>query len=222
MGIAIMILFGSLLSADSAQGPTDLQKYMESPDYRTRWYAAREYYHLGKETRRLNREETVALVAHLKSDPECGVKILVTLALPYAEDKDWVVRPLIDALRDRDEASSGGGNVPAYAAAALAAIGDARALQPMREWLDYLKSNPRVYPHSRDLLMRIANRDISVLEKKLSEHERAAGNTAAAVAEATSCSDRLSVAKEGGRCRPRLSRCCAWRRARGRCVWSSE
>lgn len=179
MSLANVVLCGLLLSATpvaqraAATGTMELRRYMESSDPGTRAYAAIEYYHLGKETRRLTKEEIDILLAHLKSDSEPDVKLKVTLALPYAENTDWVVGPLIAALKDRDDVSSGGGNVPAYAAVALAKTGDTRALKPMREWLEYIESNPSVYRERRQSLIVATNKAISELSTNIGKSKKA-------------------------------------------------
>jgi hypothetical protein len=111
-------LFGTLvaLSVPPASRATDqnldeLRQKLASPDYATRKAVVTELLKVG-EKRPLNEEEIDLLLPHLKSDSDWRIKVRITAVLPYAKNPDWVLQPLISAIEDRDEKSSGGGNVP--------------------------------------------------------------------------------------------------------------
>jgi hypothetical protein len=87
--------------------------------------------------------------------------------LLYAKDSESVIEPLIAAMQDRDEKSSGEGNVPLYASGTLVELRDARALKPLYEWLEYIESNPGVYPHTRKALIEGTKRHIAKLEENV-------------------------------------------------------
>ena len=166
----------SLLSPPNAscaekQDLEEMRQKLASPDYETRKSVVTELCDLGSQ-RPLNREEIDLLLPHLKSDSDWRIKVRITDVLGYAANPDWVVEPLIAALQDTDEKSSGSGNVPGYAAGALARLGDARAQKPLRGWLEYLDSHPVAYPHVRDVLIEQARKNVSELEKKIADRKR--------------------------------------------------
>lgn len=143
-----------------------LKQQLASPDYETRKSAVTELLHTG-EKRKLSKQEIDLLLPLLKSDPDWRIKVRITGVLPYAENADWVLTPLLDALNDRQEEGNGGGNVPSYACSNLSRLGDGRALKPMQEWLEYLESHPNVYPGLREKLIDNARKSISELQEKL-------------------------------------------------------
>jgi hypothetical protein len=70
------------------------------------------------------------------------------------------------ALQERDDDASGGGNLQIYSCKALAKIGDPTALPAMREWLSYLKSNPKEFKSRMDDLIKMTGQSIRELEEK--------------------------------------------------------
>jgi hypothetical protein len=126
-----------------------------------------ELLHVG-EKRPLKKEEIDLLLPHLQSDADWRIKVRITLVLTYAADRGWVLQPLIMALQDRDDKSSGGGNVPYAACWALARLGDSRGLQPMEDWLRFLESHPKAYgEYLHDDLTKGTKLRIGELKSKL-------------------------------------------------------
>jgi hypothetical protein len=76
------------------------------------------------------------------------------------------LQPLVSAVEDRDEKSSGGGNVPSYACWALAQLGDSRGLEPAEDWLHYLESHPKVYGDLHESLVEHAEKHLGELKSK--------------------------------------------------------
>lgn len=146
----------------------DLKARLASLDYETRKSAVTDLLYTGQK-RPLSEQEINLLLPHLKSDSDWRIKVRITSVLPSAQNPEWVLTPLLDALQDRQSESSGEGNVPGYACKNLARLGNARALTPMREWLEYLESHPDIYPMARDDEIKQAKRWISELETKLKD-----------------------------------------------------
>lgn len=144
----------------------DLKTRLSSPDYETRKSVVTELFHVG-EKRPLKKEEVDLLLPHLKSDPDWRIKVRITHVLPYATNSDWVLQPLISALQDRDEHSSGTGNVPLSACEALVRLGDSRGLQPVEDWLHYLEAHQKVYGDLHDFLVTEAEKYFAELKSKL-------------------------------------------------------
>jgi len=111
--VALLECSNPSLSWAADQNLNELRQELASTNYETRVAAVTEMLHLG-EKRLLNKEEIDLLLPHLKSDSDWRIKCRVTLVLPRAANPDWVLEPLISALQDRSEESSGGGNVPSY------------------------------------------------------------------------------------------------------------
>ena len=144
----------------------DLKTRLSSSDYETRKSVVTELLQAG-EKRPLKKEEIDLLLPHLRSDADWRIKVRITYVLPYAADREWVLQPLITALQDRDDKSSGGGNVPSYSCKALARLGDSRGLQPAEDWLRYLESHPKAYGDLDDDLVKLAKKHIAELKSKL-------------------------------------------------------
>ena len=153
------------------EGIDILRRNMASPDYETRKSVVTNVFYQG-EKRPLKKDEIDLLLSDLKSDTDWRIKVKIICALRYAENTDWVLQPLIAALQDREETSSGQGNVPVYASKALVRLGDARAIEPLREWLQYLERHPDAYPDLREIIIENANADVAALEKALEEKGR--------------------------------------------------
>jgi hypothetical protein len=149
-----------------------LRQKLASPDYENRRSAVTELLYVG-EKRPLKKEEIDLLLPHLQSDADWRIKVRITLVLPYAADRGWVLQPLIMALQDRDDKLGGGGNVPSGACRALARLGDSRGLQPIKDWLRFLESHPKAYGDLHDDLIRGAKESIAELKSKL---EKAGSN----------------------------------------------
>jgi HEAT repeat protein len=146
----------------------NLKQRLASPDYETRKSAVSDLVQVGQ-TRKLTKQEIDLLLPHLKSDADWRIKVRITAVLPHAENTEWVLTPLLEALKDRDDASSGKGNVPSSACKSLARLGDARALKPMQEWLQFLQTNPEVYGNLRATYVQGAQKSIAELEAKLKQ-----------------------------------------------------
>lgn len=155
---------GSSRAAD--QNLDELRQKLASPDYEARRAVVTALLNVGVK-RPLNKEEVDFLLPHLKSDSDWRIKVRITLVLPYAKNPGWVLQPLISALEDRDEKSSGGGNVPSGACGALARLGDGRGLQPVEGWLHYLESHPNVYGDLHDSMVKQAKEHLAELKSKL-------------------------------------------------------
>jgi hypothetical protein len=143
-----------------------LRQKLSSTNYESRIAAVTEMLEMGQK-RQLNKEEIDLLIPHLKSDSDWRIKCRVTLVLPYAANPDWVLPSLISTLQDRDEDSSGGGNVPSYACRSLVQLGDSRGLQPIEDWLAYLNSHPKAYGDLHDKLVKHTKLRIAELKSKL-------------------------------------------------------
>ena len=74
---------------------------------------------------------------------------------------------IFGALQDRDEESSGGGNVPSGACRALARLGNSKGLQACEDWLKYLKSHPKAYADLHASHEQQAREYIGELKRKL-------------------------------------------------------
>ena len=144
----------------------DLKTRLSSPDYETRGSVVTELLYVG-EKRPLKKEEIDLLLPHLQSDADWRIKVRITLVLPYAADRGWVLQPLIMALQDRDDKRSGSGNVQTGACMALVRLGDSRGLQPMEDWLHFLESHPKAYSLLHDGLINSAKKHIAELKSKL-------------------------------------------------------
>lgn len=139
-----LFVFAHPRATFAAPGALDaLREKLASPVYETRVAAVTELLEMGQQ-KPLSKEEVELLLPPLKTD-EWRIKVRVLLVLPYAADPEWVIQPIIGALQDRDEESSGGGNVPSGAARALAILGNSKGLQACEDWLKYLKSHPKAY-----------------------------------------------------------------------------
>jgi hypothetical protein len=137
----------ALSRGEAAPGAEDnldaIRHEMASPVYETRVGAVTQLLHMGQK-QRLDKDAIDLLLLPLKKD-EWRIKVRVLLVLPFSANPDWVIQPLIEALRDREEESSGGGNVPSGACKALATLGDPRSLKPCEDWLGFLNSHPKGY-----------------------------------------------------------------------------
>jgi hypothetical protein len=143
-----------------------LRQKLSSTNYDSCTAAITEMLKMG-EKQPLSKNEVELLIPHLKPDSDWRIKCQVTLVLPYAANPDWVLPSLISALQDRDEDSSGGGNVPLYACGALARLGDSRGLKPIEDWLAYLDSHPKAYGDVHDKLVKGTSKQIAKLKSKL-------------------------------------------------------
>jgi hypothetical protein len=162
----LSLLFVPNMLCAGEQDFEEIRHKLASGDYEIRKSAVHELIDAGK-AHKLSRKEIDLLLPCLKSDSDWRIKVESAMALLYARDSDWVIDPLIAALQDRGEKSSGSGNVPLYASDTLAELGDSRALKPLREWLKYLESNPNIYPHSRTLLIERTKKLIVKLEENV-------------------------------------------------------
>lgn len=169
-GLMCLMLLGwsSSFAATGNSNVEQLRKQLTSPNYETRKAAVSELLETGQK-RPLTKDEIDLLLPNLKSDSDWRIKVRIIGVLPYAADPNWVVDPLIAALKDTRDQSSGGGNVPSYACGALVKLGDARALQPMEDWLNYLKTNPNAYGELNKKLTEVTQQRIAALKTKLTE-----------------------------------------------------
>ena len=116
-----------------------------------------ELYKKGKKEGLTNQE--VKLLIPLLKTSEPVWKIQIGHVLVYAKDKDLVVPVLIETLKDRKDYG-----VSTYAAAALAQIGDPRAIEPIREWLNYLRKHPyQQDPDTQKKLEELTARSLKML-----------------------------------------------------------
>ena len=152
-----------LLAAD--QNLDGLRNKLASPVYETRVAAVTELLHKGQK-QALSKQEVDLLLPPLKTD-EWWIKVRVLLVLPCAANPDYVLKPIIAALQDRDEESSGGGNVPSGGCRALMRLGNSRGLQACEDWLNYLKSHPKAYGDLHTSHVEMARKNISELKRKL-------------------------------------------------------
>ncbi len=114
-GLMCLMLLGlgwsSSFAATDNPNIEQLRKQLASPDYETRKAAVSELLQTGQK-RPLTKNEVDVLLPNLKSDSDFRIKVRIIGVLPYAADPNWVADPLIAALKDREDNSSGGGNVP--------------------------------------------------------------------------------------------------------------
>jgi len=143
----------------------DLKKKLADKDYKVRKAAVKVLLYAGQE-RRLNKEEIELLLPPFKSDPDWRIKVRIALVFPFAADKAQILQPLIQALQERDDDASGGGNLQISSCRALAEVGNQTALPAMREWLTFLKSNPQQFTLLRDDLIKQTTQRIKELEDK--------------------------------------------------------
>ncbi len=163
---ALLVFSVPHASLATDQNFDELRQKLSSTNSGNRVAAITEMLEMG-EKRPLSKDEVALLIPHLKSDSDWSIKCRVTLVLPYAANPDWVLPSLISALQDRDEDSSGGGNVPSYACGALVRLGDSRGLQPIEDWLHYLDSHPKVYGDLHYKLVKHTKERIAELKSKL-------------------------------------------------------
>jgi len=139
-----------------------LRTKLSSTDYEVRKTAIAQLLQTGK-SRPLQKEEIRLLLPLFKSDTDWRIKVRITQVLPFASDKTLVLQPLLDALQERDEEASGGGNLQISSCQALATLGDATVLPALQEWLKYLELNPKSFALLRDALIKQANKCIAEL-----------------------------------------------------------
>jgi hypothetical protein len=142
----------------------ELRQKLASPVYETRVAAVTELFQTGQK-KPLSEEEIGLLLPPLKTD-EWRIKVRILLVLPYAANPDWVFEPILGALRDRNENSTGGGNVPSGACRALVSLGESRGLQPCEDWLKYLESHPKAYGDLHATHVEQARKYIGELKEK--------------------------------------------------------
>ncbi len=170
----------ALSCGEAASGAEDnlnaIRHELASPVYETRVGAVTQLLHMGQK-QRLDKDAIDLLLLPLKKD-EWRIKVRVLLVLPFSANPDWVIQPLIEALRDREEESSGGGNVPSGACKALATLGDPRGLKPCEDWLGFLKSHPKAYGDLHDSHVEQAKQYVADLKRRL---KRKGSNPASSV-----------------------------------------
>lgn len=128
--------------------------------------------------RPLTRAETQLLLKVFTADPDWSVRVRACVLLPFAEDKTLVMAHLLAALKERDDDKTGSGNVPHAACRALCEIGDPQALPAIREWLQFLRDNPKKFKHTRKQLISSAEKWIRELETKKNEKVPTSASTA--------------------------------------------
>jgi hypothetical protein len=163
-GIAVALSRGQ--AALGAEGNLDaVRQQLASPVYETRVGAVTQLLQMGQK-QRLDKDAIDLLLPPLKKD-EWRIKVRILLVLPFSASPDWVIQPLIKALHDREEESSGGGNVPSGACKALAKLGDQRGLKPCEDWLEFLNSHPKAYGDLHSTHVEQAKRYIAELKRQL-------------------------------------------------------
>lgn len=160
--VAALCVAGCLDERKQKDDLGTLRTKLSSTDYEVRKTAITQLLQTGK-SRPLQKEEIRLLLPLFKSDTDWRIKVRITQVLPYANDKTLVLQPLLEALQERDEETSGGGNLQNYSCRALATLGDATALPAMKEWLKYLESNPKSFALLREALIEQANKCIAEL-----------------------------------------------------------
>ena len=174
--VGVLLTFANPHALSGAEQTLDgLRHKLASPVYETRVAAVTELLQMGQK-KPLSKEEVDLLLPPLKND-EWRIKVRVLLVLPFSANPDWVLQPLISALQDREDESSGGGNVPSGACRALTKLGDSRGLKPCEDWLKFLESNPKAYGDLHASLVKKARQYIRELrqEKKRAKQTPGAG-----------------------------------------------
>ena len=89
----------------------------------------------------LSKEFIDVLIVQLNREKDWRIKVKIISALGKAEDKTSVLPTLIRCLSCRDDESGEFGMIPFIAALVLSQIGDSSAVDPVRDWVEYLKNH---------------------------------------------------------------------------------
>ena len=116
---------------------------ISSDMYATRASALLKLISYGEKTP-LSDEFIDALLRQLAREPDWRIKVRIISTLGCAENKQKILPILIQCLSDRDPDSGGSGQVPSTAASVLSRVGDVAAIDPLDDWIQYLRKNP--YP----------------------------------------------------------------------------
>jgi hypothetical protein len=143
----------------------NIRHSLASPIYEARVDAVTELLRLGL-NQPLNKAAIDLLLPALKRD-DWRIKVRILLVLPFSANHDWVIQPLIESLCDREEESSGSGNVPSGACKALARLDDERGLKPCEDWLQFLWSHPKAYGNLHGPHVDQAKKYIAELKRRL-------------------------------------------------------
>src|SRR5690242_7576303 len=169
MFVEALLAFLIPCTSRAADSLDALHQKLSSTNYESRVAAVTEMMEMG-DKRPLRKDEVDLLIPHLKSDSDWRIKCRVTLVLPFAANRDWVLQPLVSALQDRGEESSGNGDVPLAACHALVRLGDKRGLQPIQDWLHFLESYPNIYGDLHNPLVNSTKKCLKELKSKV-EHD---------------------------------------------------
>src|ERR1700733_14052259 len=85
---------------------------------------------------------TAEVIEAVRHDPDWSIKIRAMAILPYVSEREQAIDVLIEATKDRDDESSGDGNVPLYATTYLAEMKATRAIDAIEDWVAFLKQDP--------------------------------------------------------------------------------
>src|SRR5262249_10847352 len=156
---------GQTISWAAQENLENIRHGLASSVYEARVDAVTELLRLGL-NQPLNRAAIDLLLPALKRD-DWRIKVRILLVLPFSANRDWVIHPLIETLGDREEESSGSGNVPSGACKALSKLDDERGLKPCEDWLQFLSSHPTAYKDLHKAHVDQAKKYIAELKRRL-------------------------------------------------------
>jgi hypothetical protein len=74
-------------------------------------------------------------------NPDFQIRISSMEIFPHVINREKAIDVLIAVLRERESPTSGGGNVPLYAASILADMNATRAIPDLTDWVQYLETH---------------------------------------------------------------------------------
>lgn len=184
--ITSVFIFGCSASKDKDVKTTEIDKKaliegLSSKEYKTRTAILSKLILYGVKNP-LSKEFVDVLLVQLNQEKDWAIKVRIISALGQAADKEAVIPTLIRCLSDREDESSGSGNVPVSAARVLSEIGNPKAIAPLQDWIEYLKNNPykemefKGRNYNEDLL-KLSTKYLKVLEEKCKGQNSATEST---------------------------------------------
>jgi hypothetical protein len=108
-------------------------------------------------------EVAAEVIDTVRNDPDFSIKVRAMAILPFLREREQAVDALIEATKDREDESSGSGNVPLYAGTYLAEMKATRAIDALADWVAYIKKQ-WPYETERDAVLKKSQQDLDDLK----------------------------------------------------------
>jgi len=109
-------------------------------------------------------EVTAEVIEAVRHHPDWAIKVRAMAILPYVHEREQAIDVLIEATKDREADSSGGGNVPLYATTYLADMKATRAISAIEDWIAFVTQQRPYDDKAQSIILKQSTKDLATLK----------------------------------------------------------